>query len=153
MCKLCIFIKYCFNTNNMYFIIHLLIADNFKAIFMISESVFCIITFEVIIYLQAKEAESRGVLAEARQKRNAALICNITACVWWVIALILIVVPIAVIATHSSSSSSSDYNYNYNYNDYNYYSDNNYYYYNYNDYNYYYYNYYSGYSYCFDCYK
>ena len=92
-------------TYKQYVIIsHLLIqADNFKATFMISESVFCIITF---IYLQAKEAESRGDLAKARQKRNAAIFCNIQACVWWVmITLILTIVPFVAITTRCATCS------------------------------------------------
>ena len=50
----------------------------------------------------ARDAERSGDLVGARQKRNAALICNIIACVWWVVAFLIIVIPIAVIANSNN---------------------------------------------------
>ena len=49
------------------------------------------------LHLQAKEAESRGDLAEAGQKRKAALSCNIIACVAWVISGVLIIILTIII--------------------------------------------------------
>ena len=60
----------------------------------------------IIFASAAKEAESRGDLAKARQKRNAAIFCNVQACVWWVtITLILIIVPFAVTAIRCATCS------------------------------------------------
>ena len=44
------------------------------------------------LHLQAKEAESRGDLLEAGQKRKAALFCNIAACVMWVMSIVIIII-------------------------------------------------------------
>ena len=67
---------------------------------------------------QARDAAARGDLEGAQSKGRIALILNIVACVWWVVALIIIVAAIAGSAANASSNSycyRSSYGYYYYY--------------------------------------
>ena len=56
------------------------------------------------INYQARDAAARGDLQEAQSKGRTALILNIVACVWWVIALIIIVGAVAGTLSRAANS-------------------------------------------------
>ena len=68
-----------------------------------------IIWYTCIIWLfsQARDAQARGDLEGARSKGRIALGCNIAACVWWVVALVIWVGVVAGINASGGSSYSS----------------------------------------------
>ena len=63
----------------------------------------------ISFFLQARDAAARGDLEGAKSKGRTALILNIVACIWWVVALIIIVASVASAVVNARNSYCTNY--------------------------------------------
>ena len=101
--------RYIYIYTCIYIVVHIPICRIIEPVFLLSVVIF------YFFPVKARDAESRGDLADAQNKGRIALILNIVALVWWVIATIIIIAAIAGSVARSSSSSYCYYDSTYGY--------------------------------------